>query len=68
MGEVDLIHSGVPWPHEQPPCCRKMIHYLERNEEIVSWVQVPVSQIKLSGRVTDTDTSRNQAHWRINFQ
>ena len=40
MGLVDLIHSGTPWPYEQPPCSRGMIKHLERNEEVISWVQV----------------------------
>jgi len=40
MSLVTLIHSGESWPHEQPPCSRQMIHMLERNEEVITWVQV----------------------------
>lgn len=40
MSLVTLVHSGESWPHEQPPCSRQMIHMLERNEEVVTWVQV----------------------------
>ena len=43
MSLVTLIHSGECWPHEQPPCSRQMIHLLERNEAVVTWVQVRVS-------------------------
>jgi len=39
MSLVDLIHAGAAWPHKCPPCCRRMVQYLERNEEIVTWVQ-----------------------------
>ena len=40
MSLVTLIHSGEGWSHEQPPCSRQMIHLLERNEAVVTWVQV----------------------------
>jgi hypothetical protein len=40
MSLVTLVHSGESWAHEQPPCSRQMIHMLERNEEVVTWVQV----------------------------
>ena len=39
MDDMILIHSGDGWIHEQPPCNRQMIRYLERNEGIVSWIQ-----------------------------
>lgn len=40
MNSVCLVHSGEPWSHQQPPCSRLMIRHLERNEGIVTWVQV----------------------------
>lgn len=40
MGLVDLVHVGEPWPHSDPPCCKSMIQFLERNEALVTWVQV----------------------------
>jgi hypothetical protein len=40
MDTVFLVHSGEPWLHSQPPCSRPMIQFLERNEGLVSWVQV----------------------------
>ena len=39
MAMVDLVHSGESWPYVQPPCCRQMIKHLERNEDVVTWVQ-----------------------------
>ena len=39
MEEMTLIHSGDGWIHDQPPCNKQMIRYLERNEGIVSWIQ-----------------------------
>lgn len=36
---VDLVHSGEPWPYQQPPCSRQMLPLLERNERLVTWVQ-----------------------------
>ena len=40
MNTVELVHSGDVWPHEMPPCCKKMIRFLEKNEGMVTWVQV----------------------------
>jgi hypothetical protein len=40
MTELTLVHCGQPWPHAYPPCSRQMIRHLERNEDIVTWVQV----------------------------
>lgn len=40
MGLVDLVHVGEAWPHAEPPCCKSMIQFLERNEGLVTWVQV----------------------------
>lgn len=42
MSLVDLVHSGEAWEHELPPCSRQVIHLLERNEEVITWVQVRV--------------------------
>jgi hypothetical protein len=41
MGAVFVVHSGEPWRHSQPPCSRQMIRFLEKNEGLVTWVQVP---------------------------
>ena len=40
MGPLVVVHSGEPWGHESPPCSRAMIRFLERNEDVVTWVQV----------------------------
>lgn len=40
MELVDLVHVGEVWPHPEPPCSKSMIQYLERNEGLVTWVQV----------------------------
>lgn len=40
MSLVELVHAGEAWTHPRPPCCKRMIQHLERNEEIVTWVQV----------------------------
>ena len=42
MDELLLVHCGEQWSHEQPPCSRLMIRHLERNEDVVTWVQVRV--------------------------
>lgn len=39
MSTVDLVHSGCAWTHGHPPCNKRMLRHLERNEDIVSWVQ-----------------------------
>ena len=41
MTTVAVVHSGSPWLHNKPPCNRQMIHLLEKNESLVTWVQVP---------------------------
>lgn len=43
MSLVDLVHSGEAWPHSQPPCSRQMIRFLERNEDVITWVQARAS-------------------------
>ncbi len=40
MDSVDVVHSGEQWPFSQPPCSRQMICHLEKNEALVTWVQV----------------------------
>lgn len=40
MNSVCLVHSGEAWAYQQPPCSRQMIRFLERNEGVVTWVQV----------------------------
>jgi hypothetical protein len=40
MSTVFVVHSGDSWQHPQPPCSRQMISYLEKNEALVTWVQV----------------------------
>jgi len=40
MNTVTVVWSGGKWPHETPPCCRGMIRYLEKNESMVTWLQV----------------------------
>jgi hypothetical protein len=40
MDTVSLVHSGEAWRHQQPPCSRQMIQHLEKNEGVVTWVQV----------------------------
>jgi hypothetical protein len=45
MATVLVVHSGDPWLHPKPPCNRQMIHMLEKNESLVTWVQVPPSPL-----------------------
>ena len=40
MDELIIVHSGETWLHQVPPCSRAMIRFLERNEDLVTWVQV----------------------------
>lgn len=40
MATVFVVHHGEAWTHVQPPCNRQMIRYLEKNEGLVTWVQV----------------------------
>jgi hypothetical protein len=40
MSSVFVVHSGEPWTRAQLPCSRQMIPFLERNEGLVTWVQV----------------------------
>lgn len=42
MDSLVIVHSGEAWTHAGPPCSRAMIRFLERNEEVVTWVQVRV--------------------------
>ncbi len=40
MQGFTVVHSGEVWAHEALPCSRSMIKHLERNECVVTWVQV----------------------------
>lgn len=62
LQDVFVVHSGEVWPHAQPPCSRQMIRFLERNEDIVTWVQVRVliSCILVSSADFQTKTKKNQ--------
>lgn len=64
MSLVTLVHSGESWPHEQPPCSRQMIHMLERNEEVVTWVQVLARPLPRPEQASDPRASPRQAPWR----
>ena len=46
MDTVVLVHSGDVWPHETPPCCKRMIRFLEKNESMVTWVQPKQGSVK----------------------
>jgi hypothetical protein len=35
-----IVHCGEPWGHDALPCSRSMIRHLERNESVVTWLQV----------------------------
>lgn len=40
MTNMQLIHHGSAWQHEGSPCDKSMISKLERNENLVYWLQV----------------------------
>lgn len=40
MSTVVVVQSGDAWAFKQPPCSRAMIQHLERNEGLVTWLQV----------------------------
>ena len=72
LQDVFVVHSGEVWPHAQPPCSRQMIRFLERNEDIVTWVQVRVliSCVLVSSADFQTKTKKTsptQARSRTNF-
>lgn len=52
MTGMTLVHSGNVWPHEQLPCSRQMIRLLEKNEDLVTWVQVPPPGPERAPRLT----------------
>ena len=37
--DMELVHYGREWTHAAPPCNRAMISRLERNENLVYWLQ-----------------------------
>jgi len=39
ISDMIIIHRGVPWNHELPPCSKKMSHLLEKNESFITWLQ-----------------------------
>jgi hypothetical protein len=45
MQGMMVVHCGEEWQHEEPPCSRAMVKFLERNEDVVTWVQVPARSL-----------------------
>jgi hypothetical protein len=52
MDTVVMVHSGERWEHAQPPCSRQMIKHLEKNEGLVTWVQVAFSAVCVAGALS----------------
>lgn len=67
MESLVVVHSGETWVHQAPPCSRAMIRFLERNEDLVTWVQVCSGPIFLPERKL-TRRSPRMAGWRTSFQ
>ncbi len=58
MDMVSLVHSGEAWRHQQPPCSRQMIQHLEKNEGVVTWVQVCFFRVRLCVIVSSNETAQ----------
>lgn len=39
MGGMVLVHYGRQWPHAIAPCSKGMMDRLEKNENLVYWLQ-----------------------------
>lgn len=72
MDSVCLVHSGEAWGYQQPPCSRQMIRHLERNEGVVTWVQVVARISPVQGglplRTNPSCPSPRQAQCLTSFQ
>ena len=64
MKSLVVVHSGETWAHLVPPCSRAMIRFLERNEDIVTWVQVFRSWFFGGWRWVMQVCSPGTARWR----
>ncbi len=36
---MDIVYRGKVWNHSEDPSAKSMVHLLERNESIVTWLQ-----------------------------
>lgn len=39
ISKMTIIHRGVPWNFDLPPCSKKMSRFLEKNESYITWLQ-----------------------------
>lgn len=38
-GHMEIVHRGKKWLLDSDPCSKQMMKHLERNEEVISWLQ-----------------------------
>ncbi len=69
MDSLVIVHSGEAWTHPGPPCSRAMIRFLERNEDVVTWVQVRgTGGFLFIGVGLTVSHSPRTARWRTSSQ
>lgn len=43
VSNMDIVLRGKQWDRIEDPCAKNVIHLLERNEGLVTWLQPKVS-------------------------
>ena len=47
VSNMEIIHRGKQWDRAEDPCAKSVIHLLERNEGLVTWLQPKVTGVPL---------------------
>jgi hypothetical protein len=68
---MDIIFRGKEWKHPEDPCAKSVVHLLERNESLVTWLQprggcvqdqIPV--INVNGQYRTLSLRMQKSIWR----
>lgn len=68
---MDIVFRGKEWDNAEDPCARSVVHLLERNESLVTWLQPrggkvedQVPAIKVNGQYRTLSLRMQKSIWR----
>jgi hypothetical protein len=68
---MDIILRGKEWTHPEDPCAKSVMHLLERNEALVTWLQPrggclqdQVPAIRVNGQYRTLSLRMQKSIWR----
>jgi hypothetical protein len=71
VSSMDIIFRGKVWNHMEDPCAKSVVHLLERNESLVTWlqpkggsVQDQIPAINVNGQYRSLSLRMQKSIWR----